>query len=66
MITKRRFILNVSAKVVHQVIELDGKRYSLEQCNVDAIEKKRYVDDYPQSYKPCSHCMVPEVTTFAP
>lgn len=50
----RRFILNVGAKVVHD-------RHNLrEDCNTDQIEKRRNSDNYPKSYRPCEHCMVPE------
>lgn len=60
------FILNVNAKVVHRVIVEDGKRFSLEQCQIDQIKKKRYSDTAPKSYAPCAHCMViaPEVVTL--
>ena len=56
------YLLNVNNAVLHRVIIHEGKRYSLEQCQVDEITNKRPildVDEFPLAAR-CKHCIPKE------
>lgn len=46
----KRYILNVAESMAHD-------RHNLhEECNTDAIKKRRNVDVVPEGYNFCQHC----------